>query len=123
MVLTATSIFSRILLLLVLLPVKDCMLMLVVGEKDFKDLALHDINKLFHYRSLVTEDRQKDKETLALLRKEYELYKDQWGLNLKYSHEAGESKNYSKGLSTYYVSRRRGGEGVSQMLTIADEVG
>ena len=70
--------------------------MLVVGEKDFKDLALHDINKLFHYRSLVTEDRQKDKETLALLRKEYELYKDQWGLNLKYSHEAGESKNYSK---------------------------
>ena len=42
------------------------------------------------------EDRQKDKETMALLRKEYELYKDQWGLNLKYSHEAGESKNYSK---------------------------
>ena len=70
--------------------------MLVAGEKDFKDLALHDINKLFHYRSLVTEDRQKDKETLALLRKEYELYKDQWGLNLKYSHEAGESTNYSK---------------------------
>ena len=42
------------------------------------------------------EDRQKDKETMALLRKEYELYKDQWGLNLKYSHEAGESKNYCK---------------------------
>ena len=44
----------------------------------------------------MTEDRQKDKENLALLRKEYESYKDQWGLNLKYSHEAGESKNYSK---------------------------
>ena len=42
------------------------------------------------------EDRQKDKETMALLRKEYELYKDQWGLNLKYSHEAGKSTNYSK---------------------------
>ena len=25
------------------------------------------------------------------------------------------------GLSTYYVSRRRGGEGVGQMLTIADQ--
>ena len=44
----------------------------------------------------MTEERQKDKEALALLRKEYELYKDQWGLNLKYSHAAGESKNYSK---------------------------
>ena len=42
------------------------------------------------------EDRQKDKETMALLRNEYELYKDQWGLNLKYSHEAGKSTNYSK---------------------------
>ena len=31
-----------------------------------------------------------------MLRKEYELYKDQWGLNLKYSREAGESTNYSK---------------------------
>ena len=41
-------------------------------------------------------DEQKDKDTLALLRKEYELYKDQWGLNLKYSQGAGESKNYSK---------------------------
>ena len=30
------------------------------------------------------------------MRKEYEMYKDQWGLNLKYSKEAGESKNYSK---------------------------
>ena len=27
------------------------------------------------------------------------------------------------GLFTYYVSRRRGGEGVWQMLTIADEGG
>ena len=50
----------------------------------------------FNYRSLVTEEKQKDKEALALLRKEYELYKDQWGLNLKYSQEAGKSKNYSK---------------------------
>ena len=25
-----------------------------------------------------------------------ERYKDQWGLNLKYSQGAGESKNYSK---------------------------
>ena len=46
----------------------------------------------------MTEDRQKDKENLALLKQEYELYKDQWGLNLKYSHEAGESKNYSKAV-------------------------
>ena len=50
----------------------------------------------FVSRSLVTEDKQKDKETLALLRKEYEMFKDQWGLNLKYSQEAGESRNYSK---------------------------
>ena len=44
----------------------------------------------------MAEDKQKDKETMTLLRKEYQMYKDQWGLNLKYSHEAGESKNYSK---------------------------
>ena len=44
----------------------------------------------------MTGDRQKDKENLALLKQEYELYKDQWGLNLKYSQEAGKSKNYSK---------------------------
>ena len=31
-----------------------------------------------------------------MLRKEYQMYKDQWGLNLKYSQEAGESRNYSK---------------------------
>ena len=72
------------------------MLTLVVGENDFKDLAVQCTKKLFYHRSLLTEDKQKDRETLALLRKEYELYKDQWGLNLKYSHEAGESKNYSK---------------------------
>ena len=42
------------------------------------------------------EDKQRDRENLALLRKEYELYKDQWGLNMKYSQEAGESKNFSK---------------------------
>ena len=47
----------------------------------------------FHSRSLVAEDKQ---TTLAFLRKEYQLYKDQWGLNLKYSREAGESTNYSK---------------------------
>ena len=47
-------------------------------------------------RSLVNEDRRKDRETLTLLRKDYQLYKDQWGLNVKYSQEAGESKNFSK---------------------------
>ena len=47
----------------------------------------------FHSRSLVAEDKQ---TTLAFLRKEYQLYKDQWGLNLRYSREAGESTNYSK---------------------------
>ena len=51
------------------------------------------INHLINQRSL---DKDVDKNTLALLRKEYELYKDQWGLNLKYSQEAGESKNFSK---------------------------
>ena len=44
----------------------------------------------------MNEDKQKDKGTLALLRKEYELYKDQWSPNLKYSQEAGQGKNYSK---------------------------
>ena len=69
--------------------------MLFEGGDGFIDVA----HKLFHSRSLVTEDKQKDRETLALLRKEYELYKDQWGLNLKYSQEAGESRNYSKMLT------------------------
>ena len=32
-------------------------------------------------------------------------------------------KNFDKGLFTYYVSRWRGGEGVSQKMTIADEGG
>ena len=45
------------------------------------------------------------------------------------SARAWEYKNFiedvilGKGLFTYYVSRRRGGEGVWQMLTIADEGG
>ena len=65
--------------------------MRVVGENN-----LVKGNLLVCYRVLVPKDKQKDWETLALLRKEYELYKDQWGLNLKYSHEAGESKKYSK---------------------------
>ena len=60
---------------------------------------------VLYYRSLVTEDKQKDRETLALLRKEYQLYKDQWGLNLKYSHEAGESKNYSKILIFLFLEK------------------
>ena len=59
-------------------------------------VEFHGKCDLNHKRSLVTEDKQKDRDTLALLRKEYELYKDQWGLNLKYSQEAGESKNFSK---------------------------
>ena len=67
--------------------------MFVMGESDFLNTKP---SQLFHYRSLVSEGKQKDWETFALLRKEYELYKDQWGLNLKYSHEAGESTNYSK---------------------------
>ena len=53
----------------------------------------------FHYhthRDLLAQDKQKDWETLALLKSEYQLYKDQWGLNLRYSQEAGESENYSK---------------------------
>ena len=28
-----------------------------------------------------------------MLKNEYQLFKDQWGLNLKYSHEAGEATN------------------------------
>ena len=89
LVLTATSVTTRI--LHVLLLVKDSMLMFARSEG-----VLLDHNPWYHYRRLVTADKQKDKEALALLRKEYELYKDQWGLNLKYSREAGESTNYSK---------------------------
>ena len=88
---TATSAITRIPLILALLPVKESMLMRVVGENN-----LVKGNLLVCFRVLVPKDKQKDWETLALLRKEYELYKDQWGLNLKYSQEAGESKNYSK---------------------------
>ena len=90
LVLTATIDITRI--LCVLLPVKESMLILALGNNN---CVIE--NQLFHFnRSLVPEEEQSDKETLALLRREYELYKDQWGLNLKYSHEAGESKNYSK---------------------------
>ena len=54
----------------------------------------------------MTEEKQKDKEALALLRKEYKLYKDQWGLNLKYSQEAGESKNYSKIIIGFQMNKK-----------------
>ena len=75
-----------------LLPVKDSMQIFDKGEnKKSSSNPMISLN-----RSLVNEDRRKDRETLTLLRKEYQLYKDQWGLNIKYSQEAGESKNFSK---------------------------
>ena len=58
----------------------------------------------------MSEEEQKDRETMALLKKEYELYKDKWGLNIKYSHEAGASTNYSKTLLNK-------GSSLSQILT------
>ena len=98
LVLTVTIAITRI--LCVLLPVKESMLILALGKNNcVKE------NQLFHFRSLVPEDKQNDRETLAVLRKEYELYKDQWGLNLKFSHEAGESKNYSKILARHIISK------------------
>ena len=75
-----------------LLPVKDSMQIFDKGEnKKSSSNPMISLN-----RGLVNEDRRKDRETLTLLRKDYQLYKDQWGLNVKYSQEAGESKNFSK---------------------------
>ena len=37
-----------------------------------------------------------DKEKFMVMTKEYERYKDQWGLNLFYSHSAGPAKNFSE---------------------------
>ena len=71
-------------------PVKDFMLILATSES----VCFAYVTWLS--RSLVTEGKQKDKETLDMLKNEYQLYKDQWGLNLKYSHEAGEATNYSE---------------------------
>ena len=39
---------------------------------------------------------QGDREKLMLLRTEYERYKDLWGLNVRYSHSAGPTQNYSE---------------------------
>ena len=48
---------------------------------------------------------------------------EHFAANNQTSPAGGEEMIPFKGLFTYYVSRRRGGEGVWQMLTIADEGG
>ena len=45
---------------------------------------------------MTEEWKQTDKEKLMVMTQEYERYKDQWGLNLHYSHEAGPAKNFSE---------------------------
>ena len=38
-----------------------------------------------------------------VMTQEYERYKDQWGLNLHYSHAAGPAKNFSKPIILFIL--------------------
>ena len=59
----------------------------------FKDFFILD------FRNITEGWKQTDKEKLVVMKKEYERYKDQWGLNLHYSHAAGPVNNFSEFLS------------------------
>ena len=52
--------------------------------------------QLIFSREETDEKEQSDAEKLKTMKKEYERYKDQWGLNLQYSHSAGPTHNYSE---------------------------
>ena len=51
---------------------------------------------LIFCREETDEKEQSDGEKLKTMKQEYESYKDQWGLNLHYSHSAGPTQNYSE---------------------------
>ena len=50
---------------------------------------------VIYLRNVTKEWELADTEKLLIMTKEYEIYKDQWGLNLHYSHTAGPAKNFS----------------------------
>ena len=51
---------------------------------------------LIFCREETDEKEQSDAEKLKTMKQEYERYKEQWGLNLHYSHSAGPTHNYSE---------------------------
>ena len=51
---------------------------------------------VWFFREVNVGEEQGDKEKLLLLRTDYERYKDLWGLNVRYSHSAGPTQNYSE---------------------------
>ena len=62
-------------------------------------LPSHFQSHLFHvlnFRNMPEGWKQTDKDKLLVMMKEYERYKDQWGLNLHYSRAAGPAKNFSE---------------------------
>ena len=54
------------------------------------------LRKYIFPREVADEKEQSDAVKLMTMKQEYERYKDQWGLNLQYSHSAGPTKNYSE---------------------------
>ena len=45
---------------------------------------------------MTSEEEQRDGDKFMVMMKEYEKYKDQWGLNIHYSHSAGATQNFSE---------------------------
>ena len=52
--------------------------------------------QLIFCREETDEKEQRCAEKLRTMKEEYERYKDQWGLNLQYSHSAGPTHNFSE---------------------------
>ena len=55
------------------------------------------------FRSTTDESKQSDWEKYAMMTREYERYKDRFGLNLHYSSAAGPAKNFSKWSKFLYL--------------------
>ena len=47
-------------------------------------------------REVTIKEEQRDGDKFMVMMKEYEKYKDQWGLNIHYSHSAGATQNFSE---------------------------
>ena len=57
---------------------------------------IYKIPNTITHREVTSEEEQRDGEKFMVMMKEYEMYKDQWGLNIHYSHSAGATQNYSE---------------------------
>ena len=67
-----------------------------VGKLNFLRPHQSKSSSEFIFSRISDEEEQSGKEKLMIMRSELERYKDQWGLNIHYSHSAGAIQNYSE---------------------------